>query len=385
MRRIEKIVIDNKCVGCGSCVAACPKQSIKMVTSQGFWYPEIDDSTCINCDKCSRVCAIDNNEHLFKFPQAYFASYAKEDYMSPASTSGGLCAVISRRFLEKGHYVVAAKFNEEWQLQHNWATKDTIEEFDGSKYMQSLIVADIYESIKAHLKQNKNVLFIGTPCQVGGLLSYLNLENISKEKLFTIDFMCHGVPSPVLGKNFISWLEKRTKKGIEHYNFRSKKYGWGKMYRTVCFKDGKEDTVICNSCALHSWFGKHLSIRKSCFQCQYRRKDRVSDITVADFWGISKYYPEILTNQGISAVQINSDKGQSLYNEIKSKCESYVVSEDSIWKDRKTALGNFHMPQEYDAFWNVAANESIERLIQLFPPETKLDRLKQRINRLLRR
>lgn len=385
MRRIERVVADNKCVGCGSCVAACPSHSIGMVTVQGFWYPQIDSTTCINCGKCSKACAIDNNEQLFNLPQAYFAAYAKNEYMPPASTSGGLCAILSRKFLELGHFVVAAKFFEGWQLQHDWASKSTIGEFDGSKYMQSLISADMYESIKNYLKQGQSVLFIGTPCQVSGIITYMNLENINRDKLYTVDFMCHGVPSPILGKAYINWLEKQSEKTIEYYNFRSKKHGWGKMYRTVSFKGGKEDTVICNSCALHSWFGKHLSVRKSCFQCQYRRRERVSDITVADFWGISKYYPEISTKQGVSAVQINSEKGQKLYDEIESKCESSAVSEDSIWKDRKTALGNFLMPQKYDDFWDIATKETIDKLIQLFPPETKMDRMRQRIRRLLRR
>ena len=221
---------------------------------------------------------------------------------------------------------------------------------------------------------------------MGALVEYLHVNKITPNRLLTVDFMCHGAPSPLLGKKFIQHLEKKAGKKITYYNFRSKAFGWGGLDRMLEFADGSKKVISAAICPLHSWFGRHLSIRKSCFNCQYRTKQRASDITVADFWGIDKSYPEIPTKQGISAIQINSEKGRKAYDFLREECGliSYDVSEDSVWA-RKTALTNFAKPQAYEAFWESANTLTIKELIKKFPPQSKMGCLKQFIKSIIRR
>ena len=383
MKKIEQLVENKGCVGCGSCLASCPTDSIKMVSTDGFFYPVINHGTCIDCNKCTNACAIDNENRNFHAPLVHYAAYADKASMPEMSTSGGICALASRYYLNQGNQVVAARFAEDWTLQHDFADLSNMHQYDGSKYYQSIIKDEVYKKIGSSLKNNLKVLFIGTPCQVAGLYAYAEANNVPLNNLVTIDFLCHGVPSPIIGKMFVSHLDDKRK--IQSYNFRSKKYGWGKKYRTVKYMDGKEKTVICNSCQLHSWFGKHLSLRQSCFNCQYRKIERISDITVADFWGVQKYYHDIDIIQGVSAVQINTELGKRLFDDIKEHLKTREVSQDSIWENRKTGLSNFPKPDNYEEFWKIAAKMDIELLMKKFPAESELDRMKQRFSRMFKR
>ena len=141
MMKIESVVENKSCVGCGSCLASCPTNSIKMMQINGFYYPVIDHNTCINCNKCTKACSIDNEHGSYHTPIAYYAAYADKENMPEMSTSGGICAIASRTFLNHGNQVVAAHFTEDWTLQHDFADLSSIHQYDGSKYYQSIILS----------------------------------------------------------------------------------------------------------------------------------------------------------------------------------------------------------------------------------------------------
>ena len=375
------------CVGCAACVTICPVDCITMEEYLGFFYPVVDAGKCIQCGKCLKACAVNEDETLRNTPQAWYGGYLEPSRMSKHSTSGGICTELSRLYIQQGYLVYGAVFTKDWDLVHRRVKSvDELEQFSGSKYIQSSVPPEVFEEIEDALKQGQQCLFVGTPCQCGGLINYLTAKNIPTTTLLTVDFMCHGVPSPVLGKKFIAYLQSKSKKKITYYNFRSKAYGWGGLDRELEYADGSAKVVSAALCPLHRWFGKHLSLRESCFFCRYRTKNRAADITVADFWGIAKYYPEIPTRQGVSAIQINSEKGAQAYEmlEAQGALISQVVSEQSIW-DRKTALANFPKPENYEVFWQAASTLPVEKLIKKYCPLTPIGYLKQIVKALLRR
>jgi len=180
-------------------------------------------------------------------------------------------------------------------------------------------------------------------------------------------------------------LENKSGKKLEAYNFRSKGFGWGKLSRSTKFEGTPEKVIRADFCPLHTWFGQHLSLRESCFQCDYRHIERSSDITVADFWKIEKYYPGIPMRQGVSSVQINTEKGKELYNALlqTDNILSYSVSKESIWEHRRTATKNFEKPVRYEEFWATWKNKGLKGIMKLVPAQTTMglviDKLKSMI------
>lgn len=373
------------CAGCGACAAVCPISCVAMEEKLGFFYPVVNTEKCIQCGKCLKACAVNGEEILRNTPQAWYAGYIEPSQMSRHSTSGGICTALSRLYIQQGYPVYGAVFTKNWDLVHRRVKGvEELEQFSGSKYLQSSVSPEVYEGIEELLKQGKNCLFIGTPCQCGGLANYLTAKNVPTETLLTVDFMCHGVPSPVLGKKFITYLQSKSQKKITYYNFRSKAYGWGGLDRELEYADGSAKVVSAALCPLHRWFGKHLSLRESCFSCRYRTKNRAADITVADFWGLEKYYPELPSKQGVCAIQVNSSKGDRAYKMLLERggMVGQVVTEQSVW-DRKTALANFPKPEDYEAFQQAASVLPVENLIKKFPSITTVDRIKSTIKLLL--
>lgn len=231
---------------------------------------------------------------------------------------------------------------------------------------------DVQKQIESDLQNGSIVLLIGTPCFIGAIKKYLKIGIIDSHNLITIDFLCHGVPSAEIGKAFINSLEQESGRELEIYNFRSKGFGWGKLSRSTKYEGKPEKHIRADFCPLHTWFGLHLSLRESCFQCDYRQIERPSDITVADFWKIEKYYPDIPIKQGVSSVQINSEAGKVFYNELLQTGEvvSRAVTKESVWEHRRTAVKNFEKPSRYDEFWETWEKHGLVGIKKMVPAKT---------------
>lgn len=374
MEMIKKAVDTGKCIGCGNCLSICPVSAITFTGRNGFQYPSVNQNTCVNCRKCDKVCPENGEEISYSSPNAFYAAYVNETAMHPESTSGGICTLASAYFIQNGGVVYSVRFTDEWDAEYARLYKiEDIKPHVGSKYMQAGF-NNVQKQIVTDLRDNRKVLLIGTPCFVGAVRKYLNVSKVDNQNLVTIDFLCHGVPSAEIGKTFINSLEKNSGKRLEAYNFRSKGFGWGKLSRSTKF-EGKPETVIrADFCPLHTWFGLHLSLRESCFQCDYRCIERPSDITVADFWKIEKYYPDIPVKQGVSAVQINTEKGNALYNALLQTDDivSHSVSRESIWEHRRTATQNFDKPSGYDEFWSKWENQGLYGIMKFAPAQTTI-------------
>lgn len=309
----------NKCTGCFACYNACPKNAIKLIENDfGFIYPTIDRKKCINCNLCKKVCPqlIDTKIERAK-PQKTYAVYSNDIEIREKSTSGGAATSISKSFIENNGVVYGASnlFNNE---EFNFKKIDNIKDLykiQGSKYIHCYI-KDSYKLIKKDLLSGNKVLFIGTPCQVAGLKSFLisNYEN-----LYTVDIICHGVPSQRMLFEDLK-LYKIEKKDFEIIRFRDKKGFNLSIYKN--YEDLEDNKPIKSVYANLDYFYKNFLrgniYRDNCYECKYANDKRVADVTLGDFWGLdnnSKAYDN--EKMGISVFLCNTSKGKELFNLIK--------------------------------------------------------------------
>lgn len=306
------------CCGCRACEQVCPINCIEMkVDKEGFIYPEIENDKCISCKMCEKVCPIKDdgykNKDAYKTPKSYGA-YNRNDNIIDESTSGGAFSAIIDSFFEDEIIVFGAAFDENLVVKHSFVKdKKSIAKFRGSKYVQSDLGTS-YIQIKEFLKDNKKVLFSGTPCQVAGLKSFLQKDY---DNLLCVDIVCHGVPSPKVFEMYKNYLSNKYNSKITQINFRDKSIkGWDTPYMSIQFYNGKKLSTIGFDDLFTMGFYKKLYQRPVCHECPFTQVDRVSDITIADFWGVEEINPKFKNNKGTSLILINSDKGKKLYSNL---------------------------------------------------------------------
>lgn len=311
--------IKEKCVGCKSCEQSCPKHCISMVDNkEGFWYPVVDEKNCVECGKCLKTCPVENAEQHRNMPQTVWAWRNKNDADIMKSASGGAADSAAKTVLQMGGVVYGAAYDEQLVVSHIEVERDEDrEKLQSSKYVQSN-PKDSYSKVKKRLAEGKTVLYTGTPCQIAGLYAFLGGD---KPNLYTVDLICHGVPSPKFFKKYIEYQNKKTDGRVIYFNFRSKdKRGWGTQYLLKTKTKTKTKTLSLDR------YGKHFMdgdcYRESCYQCAYANTSRVGDITVGDFWGIAKSHPEFNSPKGVSSVFVNTEKGQELFEKMKPFAET---------------------------------------------------------------
>ena len=228
------------CCGCTACASICNHDAITMEPDAlGFLYPKVDESKCIDCGLCEKVCAFnDNYDKSLNLPKpdAYAARHKDMDEIMK-SRSGAAFVAISDYILEQGGVVYGAGYKDHFRVAHKRATtKEGRDEFRGSKYVQSDLTG-VFHQIKQDLKNGLTVLFSGTPCQTSGLNSYVGKK--LRENLVLIDIVCHGVPGPYIWRDYLDYLEKKQGDIITMVNFRDKeRFGWTAHKETFTFGGG---------------------------------------------------------------------------------------------------------------------------------------------------
>jgi coenzyme F420-reducing hydrogenase beta subunit len=283
--------------------------------AEEFWYPEVDYNKCIKCGLCIKVCPIINKTVVDNQPVAY-SCINKNEKIRLESTSGGIFTLVAEQILDDGGAVFGAAFNENFEVEHNYIkTKDGLAFLRGSKYVQSKI-GDTYIKTKEFLNQGKKVLFSGTPCQIGGLKSYLGNDF---ENLFCIDIICHGVPSPKVWRKYIYFRERFARSNAKRIAFRMKSEGWKRFSVAFLFNNDTEYRNTFDKDLYMRAFLKDICLRPSCYDCSFKTLNRESDLTLADFWGVQKMMPEMDDDKGTSLILVNSSKGQNMIDQIKDK------------------------------------------------------------------
>jgi len=335
----------NNCCGCSACEQICPKNAIKMKPDdRGFLYPVIDNSLCVECGACKRVCAFQNGYEKNRAQKAYAIKH-KDFNTRMTSRSGGVFIAISDFILEKNGSVYGASFDDYFSVCHIRTTnKSERDRLKGSKYVQSN-VKDTFSNVKQDLKNGMYVLFSGTACQVGGLKNYL--KNTDTSKLYTCDLVCHGVPSPKIWKEYLNHCEKKYNGKVTNANFRDKTLGWN-AHKEAIWIDGKK----YNSNEYAYLFNDNYISRPSCFNCKFTNLDRPADFTLADFWGINNILPEFNDNKGVSLLLVNSSKGAEVLEACKKDIECFECDLQKSAKPNPNLYMSSQKPKDGDYFWN---------------------------------
>jgi len=295
----------------------------------GFIYPQIDINKCVQCGLCKTVCNYQKTHEAFKPIAGYVATNTNHDQLMKSS-SGGAFSAFATEILQNGGVVYGAAYeikNGNYVLQHiRINTIEGLPKLQGSKYVQSYIF-DALPCIKKDLELGKKVLFSGTPCQVDSLNGYLKKEY---DNLYTVDIICHGVPSQKLLNDYIHTLSD----SVETFEFRDKKKGWKDYYISYCAKS-KNRNIHCRLSSFYEYFLQGKIDRENCYSCKYASEIRYSDITIGDYWGIEKVHAELFHEkkwrdriyEGISCVLANTERGMKL---IKDTASLELVSSDYV-------------------------------------------------------
>lgn len=312
----------SDCTGCKMCGDICPENAISFeCDSEGFWYPRVNQSKCTQCSLCVKKCPslseFTYSKNNSETPKSY-AAKTLDDNLRINSTSGGIYGELAKYILSLGGYIAGVVFDDDLVAKHI-VSKDVADysRIIRSKYFQS-DTKDIYVNVREILKKGELVLFCGTPCQSAALLSFLNKKY---ENLITCDFICRGNVSPKSFRKYKSYLENKYKSNIKEIHFKNKTIGWNQFGTKVVFENGKtyfKDRD--NDLFILAYIYYRLFLRPCCFECKFKQLPRVSDITFGDFWGVAENVsPSLDDNKGTSAVILNSENGEWLFNQI-SKC-----------------------------------------------------------------
>lgn len=306
------------CTGCGACENICPNGAILLSGNyEGFLYPNLNRSKCSNCGLCLHICPAQNSKDEYQLAHGYVA-FTDLKRIYDGSSSGGMFALAAERFIaEKKGYVCGAAFDKEMKVVHQLTNRRCkIHTMQGSKYVQSNMV-NIYAKLKRILLDGHSVLFCGTPCQVAGIKSYIQKN---KTKLYTMDLICQGVPSPLLLKKYIDEEYQQSYKQIENLLFRTKdryeKYGYNVIAK---YNDGSSKFRIGRLDPFMELFLSQGTYRESCYKCKFAQRFRQGDLTIGDC-GCSVDYHKKYPGKTLSFISINNSKGQMLWDAIHRYC-----------------------------------------------------------------
>ena len=367
----------EECCGCMACHDICPKNAIYIYEDEeGFKYPKINHDKCINCGLCKKTCPlIENSIDIENYEKQVYAVKLKNMEERLTSRSGGAFVAFSDFILQKKGIIYGASFDESFLVSHKRAdTKNKRDAIKGVKYVQSN-TEDVFNLVKNDLLNGKYVLFTGTPCQIDGLKHYLNTLNISKDKLYTCDLVCHGTPSPGFWKNYLKSIEKRYNSKLINVSFRDKSFGWTPHVEAYWLK-GVERKIVKNEYT--KLFYQHIMFRASCYRCKYSSMNRVGDITLGDYWGIEKVDKDFNDEKGVSLILVNSKKGETLFNQC---VENFYY----IKSDIKTCLQpNLQKPSTPSTkryqFWQDYKNKGFNYTLKKY---TKPRNIKEVVKKIL--
>ena len=319
------------CCGCNACGDVCAHGAITFKTDiEGFWYPVVDETKCVDCRLCERVCPELHIGELKKNdnnPPVTVAAINKNMAVRWDSTSGGAFSALAEVMYEQGGYVSGAVYDENF-LVHNFVSDkpEDLSRLRSSKYLQSN-AEGLYVRIRELLRNGKKVLACGTPCQMAALRLFLHKDY---DNLVIVDFICRGVNSPKVYRKYLDSLERKYGGKVVYVKAKNKELGWRNLTRKVVFDNGKVYYGVKMDDNFRRGYHTNVFCRPSCYTCQYKGFPRIADITIADYWGIEKINKNLDNNIGTSMILLNSKKGENFFGQVKDKIEWEYTTFESI-------------------------------------------------------
>ncbi len=365
--KAEKKLITDDCTGCGVCKAVCKVDAISLTKDYGgFIKGYIGTNKCINCNLCTKTCPVLNIPKKTNSQKVF--AFKAQDNIRKNSTSGGAGTALAEVIIKNKGSVYGAYLDENLNLKH--IRVDSVADLSliqGTKYIQSDMTG-VFDNLKRDLESGNPVLFTGTPCQIAAVSNFVIKKKLNVQNLYLCDIICHGVPSPKVFKDYMTWLKTAEKETIKKYHFRNKAVSW-RGDSSVAETESSGFIHNKNTSAFLNIYYSNNITNDACFNCSFTSQDRVSDLTISDFWGIEKDNPEFEDTLGVSMVMVNTEKGQKLFDMIDGEKE-----EANIENAKQPQLSQPpSKPQTYSAFWNNYKEIGIEYAIKNYGvPKTNL-------------
>ena len=351
--KLETIINSTKCYGCGACACSCNFGALKMGSNgQGFMYPILEQSKCKICNSCYKVCpAVDDNLNKIrgavKIGDVYSARNVDSE-IRRKSSSGGVFYALSEYVLQNNGYVCGVVWNNDFTVRHILSNmridRDAMIQ---SKYIQS-DMNSCYKDVKKKLEDGRSVLFTGTPCQCAALKIFL--RNVKTDNLVLCDVLCGGNVSPGFFKSYLNYIEKCKNDKTQGVCFRTKKLGWKQHHIRVTLNHSIYEGARRDNEPFFSLYLAKNIIRVSCFECAFASKERITDITLGDFWGIVD--KSIDDDIGISFIEVNTNKGAEILKNISDQLLT-ERRDINLAASKQINLRTAPIkPKNYDEFWN---------------------------------
>ena len=332
----------------------CPKNAIFMKPdSSGFLYPVIDETRCVDCSMCDSACQINKSSSACSYQEKYYALINKDEKHLKVSSSGGAFLAVAKCVFDADGVVVGCAFDDQQRAVHiaTRSLDECIDKLCGSKYVQSDTQC-IYKDTKKYLNEKKKVLFVGTPCQIEGLLLYLKER---PNNLVTMDLICHGVSSPLLWEKHKDYLEKKVHAKINKYRFRGKeKAGWALYYYYYYY--GKKNRCKKGPSVLDRYYTDFLNgvnYRESCYRCKFANTERVGDITIGDFWGAEKFLEKADYRKGVSLIMVNTERGKQLLEQVSNNVYLHEVTKENAIAYNHNLIAPTSRPGKRDCYYRL--------------------------------
>lgn len=322
------------CCGCNACGDACPCDAITFASDEeGFLYPHIDANKCSGCGLCEKVCPqLHAKEALAavadKTPKCW-AAVAKDLSVRFDSTSGGVFSTLAEKVLSDGGIVGGAVWGDGFSIHQIVSDKrEDLPRLRSSKYAQS-DARGFYTAVKTAVASGRKVFVCGTPCQMMALKLFVG----DKDNLYTADFICRGINSPLAMRKYIEMFEEKTSKKVVAVKQKSKELGWRSLTTKFTFEDGSvEYDPYSKSPFMQAYLKVNVSARPSCYECRCKGVSRVTDLTIADCWGVvqklDKWKYDM--NIGTSSVMCHTKKGAELFESVSGKLDRQEISATDI-------------------------------------------------------
>lgn len=288
-----------------------------------------------------------------------YAAYSKDGKLRLESSSGAVFSLLAEQVLYQDGMVYGVAMSRDCKYAKfiRVDKRENLRKLRGSKYLQAR-VGNTYQQIKEDLESGSTVLFSGTGCQINGLKGFLKKEY---SNLYCVDVICHGAPSPKLWKQYVQYIEAETSAKLINVNFRCKDDSLPDLGIKRIDADHQILYISKDKDPYMLMFLRNYSLRPSCYECVAKRQ-KLSDLTIADFWGISQVLPEMNDGKGISFVILRTSKGLELFNHIKTDIVCKEVSYGEGVKENPSEYRSTKRPVERDFFFNDMAAMNFEEL-----------------------